>query len=361
MIENIDPSKCTGCGICVEVCPLDTLRLNPFTKETPPCQQACPAGVDIRGFLYYIQNDMPEAAARLLDQALPYPSIVGRLCAYPCEKACARKKVDDPLNIHALEEYLGDYLLAQKLKPLNIRHAAKVAVIGSGPVGMAAAHYLRWLGYRVTVFEKEDQIGGSILREVNAGRLNGDILNAEIQRLKQRGVTFTVNTCFSKDFGFGEIADLRFSDVFLALGAGSDALNMKSLKDIQGVFLEKDFLSEETPLIKAIASAKTAAIRIDRYLQRQDATETHKTKPERAVNIPGTGIKIKPRLEEENGFDDNTAEMEALRCMSCGSLAYIAYPEDCMTCYDCEVQCPSDAIKVHPFKEVLPLSLALDK
>lgn len=361
MIENIDASKCTGCGICVDVCPLDTLRLNPFTKRTPPCQLACPAGVDIRGFINYIKQDMLEASARLLDQALPYPSIVGRLCTYPCEKACARKKVDDPLNIHRLEEYLGDYLLSQQPEPVNFRHALKVAVIGSGPVGLAAAHYLCWLGYMVTIFEKKGQIGGSFLREVNAGRLKGEILDAEIQRLKKMGVTFTVNTGLSKDFGFVEIADLRFGAVFMAPGVNSDALSMHALEGMDSVFFKKVILSKRVPLIKAIASAKTAANRIDRQLQRQDAEEMQGDKPDRAVNIPRTGIKPEPRLEEDNGFDDNTAEKEALRCMSCGSLAYIAYPEDCMTCYDCEVQCPADAIKVHPFKEVLPLSLALDK
>jgi len=361
MIENIDDSKCTGCGICVDVCPLDTLRLNPFTKRTPPCQLACPAGVDIRGFINYIKQDMVEASARLLNQALPYPSIVGRLCTYPCEKACARKKVDDPLNIHRLEEYLGDYLLAQQPEPPSIRHAPKVAVIGSGPVGMAAAHYLRLLGYLVTIFEKEDQIGGSFLRETNAGSLNGEILDAEIQRLKKMGVTFIVNTCLSRDFGIREIADLRFGAVFLAPGVNSDALSMNSLEEVGGLFFERDILSKEIPLIKAIALAKTASIRISRYLQRQDAIGTNKSKADRAVNIPKTGIALKPRLEKKNGFDDNAAEEEALRCMSCGSLAYIAYPEDCMTCYDCEVQCPADAIKVHPFKEILPLSLALDK
>lgn len=361
MIETIDASKCTGCGICVDICPLDTLRLNPFTKRTPPCRLACPAGVDIRGFINYMKQDMLEASARLLDQALPYPSIVGRLCTYPCEKACARKKVDAPLNIHGLEAYLGDYLLAQQLEPPRIRHASKVAVIGSGPVGMAAAHYLRWLGYSVTIFEKEDQIGGSFLRETNSGRLEGEILDAEIQRLKKMGVTFTAKACLSENSGFGEIADCRFGAVFPALGVDSDTSSIRSLEAVGGVFFEKDLLAKEMPLIKAIACAKNAATRIDRYLQRQDSKKTHTAKLSRAVNIPRTGIQPKPRLEDENGFDDNSAENEALRCMSCGSLAYIAYPEDCMTCYDCEVQCPADAIKVHPFKEVLPLSLALDK
>ena len=107
MIQNIDANKCTGCGICVEVCPLDTIRLDPFQEAYPPCRQSCPAGVDVRGFLFYFKQGMMEEASAYLENFLPFPAITGLLCDHPCEKACARKGVDQAINIHGLEYYAG--------------------------------------------------------------------------------------------------------------------------------------------------------------------------------------------------------------------------------------------------------------
>jgi heterodisulfide reductase subunit A-like polyferredoxin len=303
---------------------------------------------------------MLEEAAQLIDQSLPYPAITGRLCTHPCEKACARKKVDEPINIRGLERYVGDYLIEQKLERFPVRHASKIAVIGSGPVGMAVANDLCRMGYVVTVFEKEDHLGGSFLKTIRKGELKGEIFESEIERLIKLGVVFSVNTCLSKNVGIDELKDMRYDAIFLASGITPDLASMKQYQNIQGFFFEQDLLTKEIPLIAAIATAKDAAIRIDQYLKVKDGISTSKVKPEKALNIPRNGIKPRPRLEKENGFDEKTAEQETYRCMSCGSMATIAYPEDCMTCYDCEVQCPVGAIKVHPFKEVLPLSLALN-
>lgn len=374
MIENIDPKKCTGCGICVDVCPLDTLRLDPFTKEIPPCRQACPAGVDVRGFIFYLKQEMWDEAARLIHQFLPYPSITGRLCTYPCEKSCVRRKVDDPLNIHALERHVGDYLLEYQLGRLPILHASKIAVIGSGPAGLAAAYFLRKTGYSVTIFEKEGEIGGSFLREVSEGRLKGEVLDAEIDSLKKMGVAFSIKTCLSKDLGFKELNDMRFKTIFLALGFASGTKESITLDNketvvvdsvlfqtnIRGVFADADLLSKKMPLIKVVCSAINAANQVDRYLQGQHPLNDQKTKIKKITNIPCDGVKSKSRNEGQNGFDAQMAHDESLRCMSCGSRAYIAHPEDCMTCFECEVECPTSAIKVHPFKEVLPMTLAID-
>lgn len=373
MIKHIDSLKCTGCGICVDVCPLDTLRLDPFTEAIPPCRQACPADVDVRGVIHYLKMDMIEESARLLQLTLPYPSITGRLCNYPCEKACARKRVDESVNIHALERHAGDVLLSQEPVRSIILHAQKIAVIGSGPAGLACAYYLSKMGYQVTVFEKQAQLGGSFLSEVIEGRLNGELLDAEINRLNKMGVVFSANTCISKDVGPRELKEMRYKAIFLAPGTGSDfsldpairendaAAIQSTLKDANtsGIFTEVDLLTKKMPLIKAIAAAKKAAARIDRYLQEKSPATEQKVK--KARNIPNHGIKPKVRIEDKEGFDEDGAREEALRCMSCGSLALIAYPEDCMTCFECEVECPVHAVTVHPFKEELPLSLDLEK
>lgn len=364
MIETIDAEKCTGCGICVDVCPLDTLRLNPFTAESPPCRQACPAGVDVRGIVYHLKQDMIEEAVGLLHQELPYPSITGRLCSYPCENACARKKVDEPVNIHTLERFAGDFILAHEQGHLPVLHASKIAIIGSGPTGMAAAFYLRRMGYRATIFEKEDLFGGSFLREVSDNRLEGEILDAEIDRLRRFGIAFQNKTCLSRDLGFKELRDMGYRAILLATGVASDASSVGGSglpeEEAEGVFADTALITKEMPMIKAVALAKGTASRIGRYLQNPLPGADQRTKAKNARNIPRKGITSKPRHEAINGFDEHTARQESFRCMSCGSLALIAYPEDCMTCFECEVECPVDAIKVHPFKEILPLTLALE-
>ena len=372
MIEHIDPDKCTGCGICEDICPLDTIRIDPIQESWSPCRQLCPAGVDIRGLLYYVKNSMIEKASSYLQTFLPFPAITGILCHHPCEKGCVRKKVDEAINIHMIEKYLGDYLLKQEPKPTPVLHAQKIAVVGSGPAGMTAAHSFLDMGYRVSVFEKSPKIGGAFLNEVRQGRLGAEVLDAEIDRLKSKGAIFIENTCVSKDLGFKDLKEMRFKAVFMAPGTESKLLerlgihqNDVSTNEPQlnkayelGVFTEEDLLKAKLPLIKAVSVAKKGACRIDRFLQgrtRQTIQEAKKVR-----NIPGSGIQTKPRMDDKSGIDENAIREESLRCMSCGSIARIAHPEDCMTCFECEVECPANAITVHPFKEKLPLSLKLE-
>ena len=100
---------------------------------------------------------------------------------------------------------------------------------------------------------------------------------------------------------------------------------------------------------------------MDRFMRREDLYADRERTVKKVKNLPHGEIREKQRLDPQGGFTDETAAEEARRCMSCGSLAYIAHPEDCMTCFECEVKCPSKAIRVHPFKEVLPMTLAIEQ
>ena len=190
MIEKIDNNKCTGCGICAAVCPLDTIRVDPFQKKVPPCQFSCPAMVDIRGYIHFLKNRMPWEASHILGKYLPYPAITGRLCHHPCELKCARTAVDEAVDINGLERYVGDNMLVKgpDLEPRI--HAGKVAVVGSGAAGLAAAYFLVRLGYGVTVFEGRDEIGGMLKDEVRKNRLPKDILEAQVKYMGDMGVEF---------------------------------------------------------------------------------------------------------------------------------------------------------------------------
>ena len=111
-----------------------------------------------------------------------------------------------------------------------VRHASKVAVIGSGPVGMAVAYNLCRFGYVVTVFEKEEHIGGSFTKAILEGTLKDEILESEIERFKKLGVVFSVNTCLSKNIGIDELKDMRYDAIFLALGITPDLALMNHYK-----------------------------------------------------------------------------------------------------------------------------------
>ena len=390
MIQKIDPQKCTGCGICVRVCPLDTLRLNPFQQEVPPCQGACPAGVDIRGYLFYLRQEMFREAIRHLREFLPLPAITGRLCYHPCESDCARKDVDEAVNIRGLERYVADLGLKESPPVLPLIHAAKAAVVGAGPAGLSAAYFLKRMGYGVTVFEASSEAGGMLKREVREGRLPETILKAQIRYLNDLGIEIRTQWPLGKRMSLEELEQERFRAIFLAPGFGHggtarlpDGLASPGEQGIsvdpvtlatrqRGVFAGGGITMERKPLVHVIASARRAAFCMDMFLQSKNMHEILDPIIPKVTNLPGKGIKPLERQHPpqekrsrakrgsgEDTFGDEIALLEAQRCMSCGGKAYIAHPEDCMTCFECEVECPSEAVSVHPFKEPLPMTIRI--
>ena len=372
MITNIDDVKCTGCGICVERCPLDTLRLDVFVREIPPCQIACPANVNIRGYLYLLRQGELDKAIELIRESLPFPAITGRVCFHPCESRCARKEVEEPVNIHSLERFVGDYWLNEKVRPWPRLHARRIAIVGSGAAGLAAAYFLTRMGYRVTVFESGQELGGMLRTSIPEKQLPRDILDAQIDYIKEMGVEFEIDTTIGSELTLNELKDRGYKAIFLAIGAQSNDLSLlrsgmptaeeNHLKvdpftlqtDIPDVFAGGSLVMGRSPLAKVIASAKRAATSIDRYLKNEDLKSEREKQMRRVKKLPKERIEKQIREEVNSGLSEETAMNEARRCMTCGSKATIAYPDDCMTCFECEVECPSDAIDVHPFKEQLP-------
>ncbi len=373
MIQQIDPQKCTGCGICVRVCPLDTLRLAAFQETYPPCRRKCPAGVDVRGFLFHFKQGMLDEAYAFLHEFLPFPAITGLLCHHPCEKACARNAVDQAINIHGIEYYFGTSPASRRFQSLPLFHPEKIAVIGSGPAGLSAAYFVRKMGYTVTVFESGDKFGGSFLKEVVENRLPLDVLSAEVTSLERMGISFINRTKLSDVMNFNDLWDQRYSAVCLATGFPTESFDQIPSDDkkrvsvdpvtletkIEGVFACGGLVVGPLNLVEVIAHAKRAAVSMHRFLRKEVHSAGEGANIKKVKRIPRDGIKKEPRLDPDGGLNDRSAAQEAQRCMSCGSLAYIAHPEDCMTCFECEVKCPSNAIKVHPFKEILPMTLAV--
>jgi len=190
-----------------------------YVDRLPPCNHACPAGENIQSWLYHAESGDYAAAWQALIRDNPLPAVMGRVCYHPCQDSCNRAQLDEPVNIHAVERFLGDYAIAQGLKP-EVEAAPsgkKVLVIGAGPSGLSAAYHLTRLGHSVTIREAGPMAGGMMRFGIPKYRLPRDILDAEIQRILDMGVTLELNSKMDDIEGAFEAEG--FDAVFVAVGA----------------------------------------------------------------------------------------------------------------------------------------------
>ena len=146
MLRSIDREKCIGCGSCFKACSFDVYRLNTHQEKASPCCAACPAGVDVRSYMHLLQQGRHADAADELLQYNPFPLFTSRVCPHFCERTCTRKKIDAAVNIAAMEDYLGYWILEHDPALPDITRAGTIAVIGSGAAGLASAYFMRRRG-----------------------------------------------------------------------------------------------------------------------------------------------------------------------------------------------------------------------
>jgi NADPH-dependent glutamate synthase beta subunit-like oxidoreductase len=168
-----------------------------FRTKTPPCSEACPAGVDVRGFISLMKSGRFEEAFQLYVEENPFPGVCGRVCFHPCEGSCNRKDFDEPVGINALERFMADFVAG--IWENRAESGSKVAVVGSGPGGLTCAYHLRRLGHHVTVFEASDLIGGLLRTGIPSYRLPPDIVETEVRRIREMGVEFVTNHRVTKE------------------------------------------------------------------------------------------------------------------------------------------------------------------
>jgi NADPH-dependent glutamate synthase beta subunit-like oxidoreductase len=187
----------------------------------PPCASTCPGGVDIPGYLSRIrEGDLAGAAARLLESN-PIPAVTGRVCPHFCEQQCNRGDYDEAVSVRDIERFMGDYILdnaAEIIKAPKAESGQSVAIVGSGPGGLAAAYYLRMAGHRVTVFERREEAGGMLAYVIPSYRLPKDVVRRAVKAIEATGVEFKCKVDIGKDITL-ESLKKDYDAVFIASGA----------------------------------------------------------------------------------------------------------------------------------------------
>jgi NADPH-dependent glutamate synthase beta subunit-like oxidoreductase/coenzyme F420-reducing hydrogenase delta subunit/Pyruvate/2-oxoacid:ferredoxin oxidoreductase delta subunit len=200
---------------------LHTMPLPLRVIEPAPCTQACPAGINVKAYVSLIAEGRFQEALEEVRLRCPLPGVCGRICHAPCEQACNRADADEPVAIRALKRFVSDLELHVPLPPLPEvpQRSGRVAIIGSGPAGLTAAHDLRRAGYPVTIFEAEDELGGMLRYGIAEYRLPLDVLDAEIRALTRGGVEVRTGVRLGRDIHLERLLKNRYRAVLLAMGA----------------------------------------------------------------------------------------------------------------------------------------------
>ena len=208
-----------------------------------PCQLNCPAKTDCQGYVGLIANGEYDAAIKLIKNKIPLPASIGRVCPHPCEKACRRKNVEEPINIAQLKAFAADMDLKSdsylpECKPAS---GKTVAIIGGGPAGLTAAYYLTIMGHSVTVYDMMDKMGGMLRYGIPQYRLPKEVLDKEIAIIEKAGVKLVNNVKLGKDFTIKSLKEQNDA-VIVAVGAWKSSSMRTPGEDLEGVYGGIDFL-----------------------------------------------------------------------------------------------------------------------
>ena len=242
---------CRFCSACVEVCPTGAL-MDKAAKQEPelereaivtPCKYACPAGIDVPGYVDLIGQGRCADALAVIREKVPFPGVLGRVCIHPCETACRRSELNEPISIKTLKRFAADHDDGQwKQYSKSLPSTGKsVAVVGSGPAGLTAAYYLAKLGHSAIVFEELAQPGGMMRVGIPDYRLPKDILDAEIKEIQNVGVEIKVNTRIES---LDRLFEQGFDAIFVGLGAHCGTKMGVEGEDTPGVVDGVPFLRE---------------------------------------------------------------------------------------------------------------------
>jgi len=304
-IVHINPELCNGCGAIPG-------KYAAEKKKYAPCVATCPAHMNVEGYVRLAANGKFAEALQLMKEDNPLPAVCGRVCHHPCETECKRKEIDEPVAINHIKRFLADRDLKAETRyvpPLKPRRPEKVAIVGSGPAGLSCAYYLARDGYQVTILEKAPIAGGMLTLGIPAYRLPREVVEAEIQVIRDMGVEIKTGVEVGKKLSLDKLRKQGFQAFFLAVGTQKcKQLGIKG-ENLKGVwpaleFLRKVNLGEKVALGKKVAivgggNAAVDAVRAARRLGASEAfilyrrgLEEMPARPEELEELEQEGIPI---------------------------------------------------------------------
>ena len=259
-VSEVNTDKCVACGECVQVCPVNALKLGqklctktpivqeervdfPFNTEwgedkwnvdhrtnrenvvetgTSPCKTNCPAHISVQGYIKLASQGRYKEALELIKYENPFPAVCGRICPRKCESACTRGEIDEAVAVDDIKKFIAEQDLNETNRYVpKKRHeyGKKIAIVGGGPSGLSCAFYLAIDGYKVTVFEKQKVLGGMLTLGIPSYRLEKDVINAEIEVLRELGVEFETGVEVGKDVTLDGLRKEGYEAFYLAIGA----------------------------------------------------------------------------------------------------------------------------------------------
>ena len=290
-VARVETDQCVACGRCVEYCPAgavklgqklctkdgpmeyprqelpdavkwcreawsidyrDKNRINCYDTGTAPCKTACPAHIAVQGYLKLAAQGKYREALQLIKRENPFPAVCGRICNRRCEDACTRGTVDQAVAIDEVKRFIAqqDLDAATRFVPEKVipkvdgEFDQQIAIIGGGPAGLSCAYYLAEKGYRPTVFEKEQRLGGMLENGLPSFRLEKDVVQAEIDVLREMGVQFRCGVEVGKDVTIAQLRQEGFRGFYVAVGLQSGGKLDIPGGDAQGVMAGIDFMRQ---------------------------------------------------------------------------------------------------------------------
>lgn len=247
--ETLEDSGCKFCTACVEVCPTGALvdkSVTPATREDDlvPCKAACPAHIDVPGYLRMCAQGKQDEANAIIREKVPFPGILGRVCIHPCEDACRRGELNESISICALKRYAadGEKGLWKKESRVEADSGRKVAIVGAGPGGLTAAFYLRKKGHAVTIFDAGKAAGGMMRYGIPEYRLPREILDKEINEILDLGIELKPGQVLGKNITLDQLTKDGYDAVFLGVGAQDSRRIPLEGSNVPDVLLGIEFL-----------------------------------------------------------------------------------------------------------------------
>jgi len=344
-VAVVDKDKCVACGECVENCQTNAATLGqnlctktpvevPVEKDTPedtkwgkdkwnfdyrhrrvveesgtsPCKSECPAHIAVQGYIKMASQGRYREALELIKKENPLPAICGRICPRKCEDACTRAGVDEAIAVDDIKKFIADQDLNAKerfVPEKNPPRSEQIAVVGGGPAGLSCAYFLAIVGYKVTVFEKQKVLGGMLTLGIPSFRLGKEVVNAEIDILRELGVEFKAGVEVGKDITLQELRKNGYKAFYVAIGAQKGRNLGLEGEDAAGVITGVDFLCKvslgkslkmEGPAI--VIGGGNVAIDVARTTERVGATQIDMYCLENRQEMPALEEEIEEALSE---------------------------------------------------------------